>query len=321
MKVAVIGLGSMGKRRIRLLKHFDKNIEIIGIDSKKSRIEEIVEKFGIKCFTQLSEINDVIDCAFVCTSPQFHGDIIHDCLEKNCNVFSEINLLDYRYEENIFLAQEKGKVLFLSSTPIYKAEMQYIDKRIKTEDGKHVYSYHVGQYLPDWHPWDNLNEFFISKKETNGCRELLAIELPWIQNTFGKIVNIRTIKRKITSLDIDFPDVYLIHIEHENGNVGSLLVDIVSRQATRLLEIIGENTYIKWSGTPDSLYQKNIQTGEIQNIDMGEYFHEQGYDESINEFAYLTEIQEFFSVISGGKAKYGFSEDKEIISWIDQIEI
>lgn len=35
MKVAVIGLGSMGKRRIRLLKHFDKNIEIIGIDSKK----------------------------------------------------------------------------------------------------------------------------------------------------------------------------------------------------------------------------------------------------------------------------------------------
>ena len=100
-----------------------------------------------------------------------------------------------------------------------------------------------------------------------------------------------------------------------------MLVDIVSRQATRLLEIIGENTYIKWSGTPDSLYQKNIQTGEIQNIDMGEYFHEQGYDESINEFAYLTEIQEFFSVISGGKAKYGFSEDKEIISWIDQIEM
>ena len=32
MRVAVIGLGSMGKRRIRLIKQIDENIEIIGVD-------------------------------------------------------------------------------------------------------------------------------------------------------------------------------------------------------------------------------------------------------------------------------------------------
>lgn len=321
MKVVVIGLGSMGKRRIRLLRQLNEKIEIIGIDNKQNRIDETIEKYGIRCSTQLSKITDPIDCAFVCTSPQFHGDIIHECLERNCHVFSEINLIPDRYEENIRLAQEKKKVLFLSSTPMYKAEMQYIDNQIKSVKKNCVYSYHVGQYLPDWHPWDNLKEFFIGKKETNGCRELLAIELPWIQNAFGKIVNVKVIKRKLTSLDIEFPDVYMIQIEHENGNIGNLLIDVVSRQATRHLEIIGENIYIKWGGTPDSLYQKDIQSGEMKNMDMGEYVREDGYGALINEYAYLVEIQEFFDVIKGKKAKYGFEEDVKILSWIDNIEM
>ena len=35
----------------------------------------------------------------------------------------------------------------------------------------------LGQYLPDWHPWESYKSFFVSNKKTNGCRELFAIEL------------------------------------------------------------------------------------------------------------------------------------------------
>ena len=320
MRVVVIGLGSMGKRRIRLLRQLDKNIEIIGVDNNQERVCETAENYGVQCQLRLSEIKGIIDCAFVCTSPQFHGEIIRECLERNCHVFSEINLIADQYEENVKLAEEKEKVLFLSSTPLYKAEMQYIDKQVKTYDKNCVYTYHVGQYLPDWHPWDNLNDLFIGQKKTNGCREILAIELPWIQDTFGEIVNVKTTKRKVTSLNIDFPDVYMIQIEHKNGNIGNMLIDVVSRQAVRHLEVIGEDVYIKWDGTPDSLYQKNVQTGELQNVQMGEYVHENGYGEFINEYAYLKEMQEFFDVIKGKKVKYGFRQDAVVLSWIDKIE-
>ena len=40
MKLLVIGLGSMGKRRIRLLKEYDSSIEIIGIDKQAIRRDE-----------------------------------------------------------------------------------------------------------------------------------------------------------------------------------------------------------------------------------------------------------------------------------------
>ena len=54
MKIIVIGLGSMGKRRIRLLKEH-QDIEIYGIDSNQERCKEVAEKFGVKCFGSISE--------------------------------------------------------------------------------------------------------------------------------------------------------------------------------------------------------------------------------------------------------------------------
>lgn len=320
MKIVVIGLGSMGKRRIRLLRQIDSTVEIIGIDNRTDRMDEVREQYGIRCVESLENISDIIDCAFVCTSPQYHRDIIYECLKRNCHVFSEINLIADGYEENIQLAKENGKVLFLSSTPLYKAEMRYIDSEVKKCKKNLIYNYHAGQYLPDWHPWDDLKDFFIGKKETNGCRELFAIELPWLQETFGKIIDMQVIKRKTTALQLDFPDVYIVQLIHENGNIGNLLIDVVSRQATRHLEIISEDLFIRWEGTPDSLYQKDLENNEMKNIQVGEYIHEKGYGSFINEYAYMEEIQEFFNVLNGEEAQYGFEDDLITLKWIDEIE-
>lgn len=320
MKICVIGLGSMGKRRIRLLKIINPEFEIMGIDSNIQRAKSVSIEYAINCSSVLPNISEKPDCAFVCTSPQFHAPIIQECLEKNIHVFSEINLIDDMYDENINLAQQKGKVLFLSSTPLYKEEMQIIENRIKQNGKPCAYQYHVGQYLPDWHPWDSLNNFFVSNKKTNGCRELLAIELPWILHTFGKICDVNVVKTKLTDLELDFPDTYLVQIRHSNGTIGNLTVDVVSRHAVRKLEIFNEDIYIRWDGTPETLYEKDIDAGVLQQIPAGRYLHEKGYGDPINEYAYMKEIEEFFDVIKGKKALYSFEKDIETLKIIDEIE-
>ena len=54
MKIIVIGLGSMGKRRIRLLSE-RKDIQLFGIDSQESRCAEVKEKFGLKCYASIAD--------------------------------------------------------------------------------------------------------------------------------------------------------------------------------------------------------------------------------------------------------------------------
>lgn len=322
MKVVIIGLGSMGKRRIRLLKVIKKDIEIIGVDNNTRRTKEISEQFGITCYSSLEDMDNIdnIECAFVCTAPLSHAEIINCCLHKNLNVFTEINLVADGYIDNIKLAKDKKKLLFLSSTPIYRDEMKKIHE-IVSENKKPVsYIYHVGQYLPDWHPWESIHSFFVNDKRTNGCREILAIELPWILKTFGKVTDFHAISNKLTNLSLDYPDYYSIQFSHENGSIGTVIFDVVCRKAIRKLEIFNEDIYIEWEGMPETLRKKNMESGELECICNLAYHKEQGYSEFINEYAYINELLEFFEVLQGKRPEYSMVEDRETLELIDQIE-
>ena len=49
MKILVIGLGSMGKRRIRCLKALGES-EIVGFDTRIDRREEATTKYNVTCY-------------------------------------------------------------------------------------------------------------------------------------------------------------------------------------------------------------------------------------------------------------------------------
>lgn len=322
MKVAVIGLGSMGKRRIRLMKAMKLSLNIVGVDNNKERCKQVKEEYAIKCYNTVEEVikKEALDCVFVCTSPLAHGDIIHYFLNMGCHVFTEINLVSNRYQENILLAKEKGVVLFLSSTPLYRDEMKKIKSLVENNVKPVSYLYHVGQYLPDWHPWESFSEFFVSNKKTNGCREIFAIELPWMIKTFGEINEIHTLVNQLTSLKIDYPDTYLVQISHVSGTKGIIAVDVVCRKPVRKLEVYNEDLYIEWEGTPQTLRNMNMQIGKMETLDCGTYYNEEGYSEFVNEYAYINELKEFFAVINGKTPQYTMEEDEKTLEYIDIIE-
>ena len=162
---------------------------------------------------------------------------------------SRSNLTDKGYQDNIELSKRNERVLFLSSTFLYRKEIQYIKTTVENCGCNISYMYHAGQYLPDWHPWESYKKFFVGDKRTNGCREFMAIEFPWLIDVFGDIKSITSIGSKDSKLEIDFPDTYQIMIEHMTGHKGLITIDVVSRKAVRKLELSGENLYITWDGT------------------------------------------------------------------------
>lgn len=325
MRVIVIGLGSMGKRRIRLMKQLGQSIEIIGVDSRADRRKEATALFGIMSVNDLKTAFDMnCDCAFICTSPLAHSDLIENCLNNELHVFTEINLVDIKYNSNILLAKKKKKVLFLSSTFLYRDEIKYIQSKIDTSNSLLTYSYHVGQYLPDWHPWENYTDYFIGDERTSGCREIMAIDFPWIYKTFGKFTDIQVKKNKKTKLATSYCDSYLLLVEHECGVQGTIIVDVVSRRAERLFEVFGEDLHISWNGTADGLIEYDINNRVDNKVNLyleNEVDKLDEYSQFIVENAYKNEIVAFFEEVQGGiKAAYGFEDDKYILEIIDSIE-
>lgn len=324
MKIMIIGLGSMGKRRLRLILKNYEEVSVIGVDSRLDRREEVAQLFSVEVFEDLNTAIKLEkpDVAFICTSPVSHAELTQLCLNERIHIFSEINLINENYDNLIRLAVEKKLDLFLSSTPLYRKEIQSITNLVLAIKQPVNYIYHVGQYLPDWHPWENYEGFFVGNKKTNGCREILCIELPWMVNAFGEIENVQVTKGKNSKLKIEFNDNYLLTITHKNGNKGIFAADVISRKAIRNLEIYNENIHIQWLGTPDTLFNYNFQKQEMEAIRTYDKVNTlTGYNDSIIENMYEEEIACFFDCLNKKeKPKYSFEKDKLILDIVDRIE-
>ena len=320
MKIVVIGLGSMGKRRIRLLREMYPAFAVCGVDGREDRRSEAAKQHDIPCFSSPEEAGEGIDCAFICTSPLFHAALVSDCLARGWHTFVELNLVADGYEENMRLAKERGCLLFLSSPFLYREENRFIIGKVGGK-GPWNYLYHVGQYLPDWHPWEDYRGFFAGDRRSNGVRELLSIELPWLTAAFGEIEKARALSGRMTSLEIDFDDNFLIELQHKNGNKGVLAVDLVCPVAVRRFEAYAENAYLAWNGTPDSLYEFDPATRRAERVELREKTeHAAGYRDFIVENAYKNELRAFFAaVLEKKEPSYGFEQDRKTIAVMDSI--
>jgi len=200
MKLLIVGLGSMGKRRARLTKGIDAAIQIVGVDTAESRRDEAL-RLGL-ADAAYATIGEAVaaehpDAALVCTAPLAHAAVIGELLDHDLPVFTELNLVSDGYRENMAKAAAKKLPLFLSSTMLYRRETQYIKQQV-AEFGKPVhYIYHIGQYLPDWHPWENYKNFFVGNARTGGVREIFGIDLPWLLDAFGDVESVTVQKDTI----------------------------------------------------------------------------------------------------------------------------
>ena len=323
MKLLIVGLGSMGKRRARLAKGMDASIQISGVDTTESRRAE-AEGLGITAYASIGEAvaAEKFDAALVCTAPITHAGIISELLDAGLPVFTELNLVSDGYEENMKKAREKGLPLFLSSTMLYRGETQYIKHQVEAFDKPVNYIYHIGQYLPDWHPWENYKNFFVGDKRTGGVREIFGIDLPWLLDTFGPVKSLHVEKDKISQLEVDYPDSYFVTLRHENGVKGMLAVDVVSPKAVRNFECFGEGLHLFWEGNPKSLYTFDHDKGEKLPVNTYESFeHDFRYSDNIVENAYVDELANFFAVLKGTEQpRYSFEKDLETIRLIEAIE-
>ena len=323
MKILIVGLGSMGKRRARLIQGLAAGHEVVGVDSAESRRAEAAA-LGVESFASIGDAVAAggVSAAFVCTAPLSHAAIIHELLDTGLPVFTELNLVPDGYDELIAKAVDKGLPLFLSSTMLYRAETQYIARQVADFAGPVNYIYHIGQYLPDWHPWESYKNFFVGDARTGGVREIMGIDLPWLVSAFGDVKSVYVEKDKLSTLEIPYPDSWFITLRHRDGTKGFLAADVVSPKAVRNFEVFGEGLHLFWEGNPKALYRYNAETGEKEFVNTYASFEQDPrYSDNIVENAYVDEISNFFDVLAGtAQPKWSFEKDRDVLALIDRIE-
>jgi predicted dehydrogenase len=183
-----------------------------------------------------------------------------------------------------------------------------------------AFTYHSGQYLPDWHPWEDYRKFYAAKRETGAAREIVPFELVWLTWVFGGVQTVSCFCGKTSILDIDIDDVYQVLMKFKNGVFGHMQVDVVSRIADRSCKIFGEKGVVLWNWGEDvKVYTAKDKRWRSYQEKKG--VSVAGYDEKIKEEPYIEEMRQFIKAIKKEeKFPYTLEEDKAVLQLLYDAE-
>ena len=319
----IVGLGSMGKRRIRCLLSLGKAKEqIVGLDLREDRCAEANKLYGIKTYGKEEGIDfSDVKAVIVSLPPDKHFIGAKIAIDNHLPVFVEASVL--LEDAKKIRDYNRGKVFVAPSyTMVFHPMIKIIGEIVRSGKYGKVcnFSYHSGQYLPDWHPWEKVTDFYVGRRETGGAREIVPFELTWITHLFGIPQDIKGYFRKTIDIGCDIEDTYSCNMLFDSM-VGSMVVDVAARYAIRNLIVNMETAQIQWNWD-----EKKIKLYDARNknwiiIEQPETVHQQGYNQNINENMYVEELGTFLSGIDEhGKYRNDLEKDIAVLELLRQIE-
>ena len=320
MKVLVIGLGSMGKRRIRNL-HALGIKEVGGVDLRADRRDEAKARYNVRTHASVAEgLAGDYEAAIVSLPPDLHVEVALACIRSGKPTFVEAGVMLEGMGDLVAAVEASGLVGMPSCTMRYFPGPRMIRQIVDSgELGKPLFwRYHSGQCLLDWHPWESISDYYVSKRATGGCREIVPFELTWLTHVFGDVTAVRGRKARVGALDADIDDVYTAEIHHEGGTTGQLTVDVLSRPAVRDFYLVGQSGNIRWDGIANTL-QTSDKEGQWVDVALETGHPEEGYMNP--EEPYQAEIRDFLSAVRlGTPPDHTFRDDMRILQTLDAIE-
>ena len=156
----------------------------------------------------------------------------------------------------------------------------------------------IGQYLPSWRPDNDYRQGVSARQELGGGALLeLSHELDYLRWIFGEVEWVKATLSRQSSLEIDVEDTAHLTLgfaPEADGNklIGTVNLDFIRHDTTRLCTAIGEKGSLRWNGL----------TGVIELFEAGAkewrelYRHQHQRDDS-----YLAEWQNFIACVTEHK--------------------
>jgi predicted dehydrogenase len=294
MKFLVVGCGSIGKRHLANLKSLGVD-QLMAVDPDESRRQEVVSLFGLEAFAGLdSALQRSPHAVLICTPNSMHLQGAMAAARAGCHLFIEkplshtLNGVEGLIQE----VEKKGLVTFIGCN--FKFHPSFLKMKEIIDSGVlgRILSVRCqfGQYLPDWHPWEDYRKTYSARSDLGGGILLDSHEFDYMQWYLGPVDKVFCMASKLSNLEIDTEDTAAVLLKFKSGTIAQIHLDYTQRAYQRSYEFFGENGTLKWNFTDGKvfLYLANAKKWKLfedpENYDLNEM-----YKEEMKHFIYSIE--------------------------------
>jgi predicted dehydrogenase len=295
VRILVAGFGSIGQRHVRNLRMLAP-IEVVAY---RVGGEPLPPEFQGDWITETSDLDEALArgpvAALVCSPPSHLLNVALPLARAGCHLFIEKPLSHSMdgVAELVSLVKEKNLVSLMGYNLRYQPGLQMVKSLLDEGRIGRVVSLRVqvGQYLPDWHPWEDYRKGYSARRDLGGgvITDLIH-EIDYVRWLGGNVRRVACFAGHVSRLEIDTEDVAEILLDFEGGAIGSVHVDYVQRVPTRGCQIIGDEGTIVWDDSAGEVRLFEVKDSEWQT------FRQEGFER--NDM-YLAEMKHFLDCLEG----------------------
>lgn len=267
----IIGVGSIGERHITNLRSLGyQNLWVLRSRNLPYRTISPDWVQAVDTWEKVAEINP--KAAFICTPTSLHFAQTMTCLKMGMHVFVEkpISHLAHEKDQLLELIEEQKKLCFVGYMMRYHPLVAKMKGFVMDRPLGKLLSFtsHWGEYLPNWHPWEDYRESYAARKELGGGAALtLSHDLDLIFHLVQQPLKRHFyLPNRASSLQVTAEAGADFLLEFENGSTGHVHLNYYQNPADRYTELIFENGSLRFDYYKCSLTERRPDGEEVHVV-------------------------------------------------------
>jgi len=309
-KILIVGLGSIGKRHLKVVRSNFPEISIVALRRNHSDTEEINALGLHDSFTSMDEVLTSKPQVAIITNPSTkHLAVAKILANAGIHLLIEkpISNSTYGVEQLIDICMKKKVVLLTGYNLRYLPSLiNFREQIIQNKIGKiFLVQSEVGQYLPSWRPGSDYRKTVSAQKSLGGgVLTELSHEIDYMHWIFGPVKWVKSHVSKQSNLEIDVEDtaslVFGFDKAADSGLIATINMNFIQHDNTRKCKAIGESGTLIWDGISGEVkyFSKEVKDCEII------------FSSKPNQlFTYSEQIKYFFSLVAKNGSSFRSQND------------
>ncbi len=317
MKWLIVGLGSIGKRHLRNLLTLGEKDILLYRTHLGTHSNDAFSAFPVETDLEAALAHQP-DAVIIANPTAQHLKVAIPAAKAGCHLLLEKPLAE-KFNEDVEQLEQVVSAAGVKTLVGFQFRFHPVLRQIKTLLSAgvlgRVYSFrvHWGEYLPDWHPWEDYRDSYAARKELGGgVVNTLSHPLDYVRWLFGEVESLSAVTGHVSTLEMDVEDLAEITLQFRNGSVGSIHLDYYQRPPAHWIEINAEKGFVRWEYETGNARIYTTEDQQWKWIKPEEDFE--------RNTLYLEELRHFIELITlGGESNCSLSDGIRALELTDAV--
>jgi len=295
MKFLIAGFGSIGRRHLRNLITLGEQDILLYRTGHSSLPEDETSSFPVEMNLETALAHQP-DAVIVSNPTALHMEVAIPAARAGCHLFIEkpISHSLERVNELRHAVEQGGGLVYVGYQFRFHPGLQRVKHLIDEGAIGRLLSVraHWGEYLPDWHPWEDYRDGYSARRDLGGGVILtLCHPFDYLRWLIGEVAELWAFADHLSDLELQVEDTAEIGLRFRNGVLGSVHLDYNQRPPEHYLEILGTHSSLRWDNSEGAARVYSSEHGEWEKHPVPPNFER-------NDL-FLAQMRHFLKVIHG----------------------